>query len=95
MTEHEVPTPVQAVTDRIEARRTAHVRLPEAPPVDAGAPVCDGWGLVPVLASDGSRYEPAACLGCALCREVRPVSTFRSAQVMAALERDVMDEEPM
>lgn len=72
MTDQRILTPAEAVAERIETRRaTLLARLPEAPPV-ADGPVCDGWGLVPALAMDGSGYEPSACLGCALCSTVRP-----------------------
>lgn len=88
------PTPAEVVTERIETRRaTLQARLPDAPPVPDN--VCDGWGVVPVLASDGSGYEPAACLGCASCSMVRPTTAARSAQAMAAMMRDVADDEPM
>lgn len=96
MTDQEIPDPHEHIARLIEERRAAlwaklaRVRFPVAPE----GSVCDGFGAVAVLGLDGE-YEPAACLGCALCREVRPVAAHRSAQVMAALERDVMDEEPM
>ena len=95
MSDQQIPAPHEVVAERIETRRAAvTARLPEAPAVPSqtvGA-VCDGWGLVPVLAMDGSGYEPAACLGCALCSTVRPPT--RQADPFARLPA-LFDEDPM
>ena len=89
MTDQPIPTPTQAARRRIEARRvTAIARLPEPPPVaQTETPVCDGWGLVPVLGLDGE-YEPAACLGCVLCAEVRPPVPGRAMARMPVIPTD-------
>jgi len=85
MTDQPTPAPHEAVAERIETRRAALLaRHAEAPAVaQTAATVCDGWGLVPVLAMDGNGYEPAACLGCALCAETRPA--LRQADPFARL----------
>ena len=89
MTDQPISSPTQAVRRRIEARRvTAIARLPEPPPVARTAdPVCDGLGLVPVLGLDGE-YEPAACLACALCSEVRPPVPGRAMARMPVIPTD-------
>jgi hypothetical protein len=90
MTDHEIPPPATAVRRRIETRRvTAIARLAEPPSVaqTADASVCDGWGLVPVMGLDGE-YEPAACLGCALCSEVRPPAPGRAMARMPVIPTD-------
>jgi len=93
MTDQQIPAPHEAVAERIEARRAAATaRHPETPTVTQTAgSVCDGWGLVPVLAMDGSGYEPAACFGCALCSEVRP--PVRQANPFARLPVVAFDDE--
>lgn len=83
-------SPTETAAERIEARRVAlQARHGEAP---AGS-TCDGWGLVPVLAADGTGYEPAACLGCARCAP--PVPSTRIHRAIEAMVRDIADEEPM
>jgi hypothetical protein len=83
-------SPVDAVRARIAARRAT--LQPAAPNEALPGAVCDGWGLVPVLASDGSGYEPAACLGCELCHVSEPVRERRDP--FARLPQ-LMDEDPM
>lgn len=94
MTDQPIPAPHEVVAERIEARRaTLPARLPdEAPAVATTPPVCDGWGLVPVLAMDGDGYDPAACPGCALCSSPRPA--LRQADPFARLPV-VADDEPL
>lgn len=85
-----VPSPAEAVTERIEARRVAlQARHGEAP----ASSTCDGWGLVLILASDGAGYDRAACLGCPECAP--PAPSTRMHRVFEAMARDVADEEPM
>lgn len=79
------PSPVQAVTRRLDARRgPLPAALNEAP----AGPLCDGWGLVPVLGLDGE-YEPSACHGCALCAVVTPPVP---GQAMGRLLADLPDD---
>lgn len=90
----DLPSPAAAVTERIEARRaTLPARRHDDAPAEQAA-TCDGWGVVPVLASDGAGYEPAACLGCTQCGPPRhPMPGVALRRMIASLPKDLGNDE--